>query len=94
MHASMGMDQIFFYPGESFVNALQKRFSERKGSSGRHSDIYDGEVYQSMYNSVFLQEVNNISLILNCDGIPVFRSSGHSFWPQFLLINELPYKMR
>ena len=32
-----------------------------------------------------------ISVIFNTDGIPVFRSSGFSFWP---LINELPYRMR
>ena len=87
--------EIDFFPqGDKFVHALEKTFPERKGYSSRYSDIYDGEIYQNMYKKGFLKEMNNISLTLNTDGIPVFRSSGYSFWPQFLLINELPYKMR
>jgi len=41
----------------------------------------------------FLSNQSNISFILNTDGVPVFRSS-FSFWPIYLIINELPYKMR
>ena len=34
------------------------------------------------------------SLIFNTDGVPVFRSSSFLFWQLYLLINELPYRMR
>ena len=37
---------------------------------------------------------NNISFTVNTDGIPVFKSSKTSVWPIFLMVNELPYKMR
>ena len=56
--------------------------------------MYDGKLYQQEVASGFLANRNNISLIFNTDGVPVFRSSSFSFWPLYLLINELPYKMR
>lgn len=65
----------------------------RKGQTG-YSDVYDGRVYQEQFSSGFLSERSNISLMFNTDGIPVFKSSGYSFWPLYLVINELPYPMR
>ena len=59
-----------------------------------YCDIYDGNVYQELVRDGFLANKDNISFLFNTDGIPVFKSSGFSFWPLFLLINELPYKMR
>ena len=40
------------------------------------------------------RSIYDISIILNTDGVPVFRSSSFAFWPIHILINELPYKMR
>jgi len=37
---------------------------------------------------------NFVTLTLNTDGIPVFKSSGYSFWPLYLTLNELPFKLR
>jgi len=37
---------------------------------------------------------NFVTFTLNTDGIPVFKSSGYSFWPLYLTLNELPYKLR
>ena len=45
-------------------------------------------------NIMFLVNKYKISLIFNTDGIPVFKSSNLSFWPLYLLIIELPYKLR
>jgi hypothetical protein len=36
----------------------------------------------------------NISFTLNTDGVPIFKSSKFSIWPVYLMINELPFKMR
>ncbi len=41
-----------------------------------------------------LSQAENISLIWNTDGIPVFKSSSYSLWPLYFIINELPYKLR
>ena len=37
---------------------------------------------------------DNLSFVLNTDGAPVFKSSKVSIWPVFLVINELPFKIR
>lgn len=66
----------------------------RKGKNNCYSDIYDGEVYQNQMSAGFLADKRNISVIFNTDGVPVFKSSGFSFWPLYLFINELPYKTR
>ena len=55
-------------------------------------DIYDGAVYQEQMASGFLSNQSNISFILNTDGVPVFCSSSFSFWPIYLIINELPHE--
>ncbi|KAF3851943.1 hypothetical protein F7725_005298 [Dissostichus mawsoni] len=34
------------------------------------------------------------SLTLNCDGVPVFKSSLYSIWPLLGIVNELPYPVR
>ena len=37
---------------------------------------------------------DNISFLINTDGVPVFKSSKVSIWPLYLIINELPYGKR
>lgn len=58
-------------------------------------DIYDGKLYKehSRPNHI-LSFRENISLLWNTDGIPVFKSSTFSIWPIYFIINELPYKLR
>ena len=41
-----------------------------------------------------LSNPDNISFTFNTDGAAVFKSSKVSVWPIFLVINELPYKLR
>lgn len=58
-------------------------------------DVYDSSQYQKLYeNGGPLSEKNNISFTFNTDGVPIFKSSKTSIWPIFLMINELPYRMR
>ena len=69
---------------------LQKRFElpHREGIF----DIYDGEGYKQFCE--FLSEPAHISLILNTDGVALFRSSGTSIWPLWVIVNELPPSVR
>jgi len=60
-----------------------------------YEDIYDGSLYREMMlpNGI-LNSQNNISLTWNIDGLPVFSSSKFSLWPCYLVVNELPYRLR
>ena len=70
-----------------------ENFSREK-TKDAYCDIKDGFVYQQLVSNGFLSQPNNISFQLNTDGVPVFKSSGCSFWPIHLLINELPPSIR
>lgn len=65
-------------------------------TSSREGDIYSGKLYQDLVKTGFFSSHNELHLTLtfNTDGVPVFRSSRFSFWPLYLVINELPYKLR
>jgi hypothetical protein len=53
-------------------------------------DIYDGQ----MYKELLMGGTDDLSLTMNCDGVPVFSSSSFSIWPIQCFINELPPAMR
>lgn len=42
----------------------------------------------------FLKNPHNISFTWYTDGVPIYKSSKVSMWPVYLVINELPFKMR
>ena len=53
-------------------------------------DIVDGEQYRKLCRSgQFLHDSNNISVIFNTDGVPLYSSSGVKLWPIFIAVNEL-----
>ena len=54
--------------------------------------LYDGDLYRSKWD--VLSNQDNISLTMNTDGVPIFKSSKVSIWPLYFIINELPYKKR
>lgn len=66
----------------------------RSRSDGLYQDICDGRLYQDRVSKGFITNGLTITFTMNTDGIPVFKSSGYSFWPIYLVINELPYHMR
>ena len=78
---------------QGFYSDLAHRFNRHQ--TDNIEDIYDGVKYkQYMKKGNFLANRNNISLIWNTDGIPVFKSSKYSIWPLYLAINELPVNKR
>lgn len=59
------------------------------------TDLVDGSEYKKLKaDNQFLSCTNNLSLAFFTDGVALFKSSGISFWPVYLLINELPRKQR
>ncbi|CAC5361428.1 unnamed protein product [Mytilus coruscus] len=79
---------------ENFYERLQHRFT-RNTPDGTYEDIYDGKIYKSLNReNGLLSNPDNISFTFNTDGAAVFKSSKVSVWPIFLVINELPYKLR
>ncbi|CAC5363251.1 unnamed protein product [Mytilus coruscus] len=67
----------------------------RNTPDGTYEDIYDGKIYKSLNReNGLLSNPDNISFTFNTDGAAVFKSSKVLVWPIFLVINELPYKLR
>lgn len=64
-------------------------------STSTITDILDGSEYRKLKtDGQFLSDKNNISLSFFTDGIPLFKSSGVSLWPVYLIINEIPRQER
>jgi len=79
---------------DGFFESLGHRF-RHESAKGHYHDIYDGQLYKSYCeNDGPLSKQENISFVGNTDGAPVFKSSNVSIWPIFLIVNELPYKLR
>ena len=85
---------------QEFVTALTE-FKTRiaaattcNGHPQSYVDIHSGQCYRSLYASGFFSQEGAISLTMNTDGIPVFKSNTMSLWPVYGMINELPYKLR
>jgi hypothetical protein len=75
-------------------NNIQKN-KVNVGKSKTIKDIIDGKEYlKHCQPGGFLHSPNNLSLIFNTDGIPLYKSSKVSLWPIFLAINELPPQER
>ena len=77
-----------------FYNEIQHRFHRNKQHPNNVEDIYDGQLYRNMCREGILSSPDNVSFLMNTDGIPVFKSSKVSIWPLYLIINELPYSKR
>ena len=79
----------------NFYRDIQYRFSRKKYGKNNIEDIYDGVIYRKNFmNHGVLSNPNNILLLWNTDGVPLFKSSKISIWPIFLVINELEPKLR
>ena len=57
-------------------------------------DICGGALYRDLYSTLLHSIQNYVTLTFNTDGIPIVKSSNYAFWSVFLMINELPFKMR
>ena len=59
------------------------------------TDIVDGQNYRTLSQpGQFQHSSSNISVIMNCDGIPLYNSPNIKLWPVFLAIDELPSSQR
>ncbi|XP_022101244.1 uncharacterized protein LOC110984916 isoform X2 [Acanthaster planci] len=74
---------------------LTYRYTRIKCRQDGIEDIYDGEIYKMMSRpGQPLANEKNFSYSFNSDGTPIFKSSKYSLWPIYLMINELPPRMR
>ena len=82
----------------NIVEEFWKCIKDRRSSTASISDIYDGEEYRHYTTSgEFLdprKNPANLSFLINTDGVSIFKSSRISIWPVFLVINELPPRLR
>ncbi|KAI7801395.1 hypothetical protein IRJ41_011007 [Triplophysa rosa] len=63
--------------------------------SETYEDIGSGKMYHNLYKiGGPLHCTHGYSLTLNCDGVPVFKSSLYGIWPLYGIVNELPYPVR
>ena len=81
---------IMYLPDPSIWSELQSRFGRKESPDLR--DVLDGKEYKK--HEEFLSEPGNVSLLLNTDGVNLFKSSNISLWPIWLVINELPPHVR
>ncbi|WAQ94314.1 hypothetical protein MAR_006785 [Mya arenaria] len=66
-----------------------------KPTHSSFSDITDGDAYTALkLEGCFLSNSDNITFTMFTDGVPLFKSSGVSMWPVYLLINEIPRSQR
>ena len=73
----------------NFYRDIQYRFSRKKYDKNSIEDIYDGVIYMKNFmNHEVLSNPNNISLLWNTDGVPLFKSSKMSICPSFLLVKN------
>ena len=83
-----GNIEILFLTEKETWNLPQERFNSINHDPHIILDVYDGEGYTK--HKEFLSHPANISLLLNTDGVAVFRSSKATLWPVRIVVNELP----
>ena len=58
-------------------------------------DLLNGEVYKKLSSEhAFLKMEESITFLFNTDGVALYSSSKVNIWPIYLVINELPPKLR
>lgn len=72
---------------------LHERDAAANMSSRNFRNITDGNLYKAIMDLKSTAS-NRISLTFNCDGVPVFKSSGFSIWPILCVVNEVPPSAR
>lgn len=75
---------------DPFIWKALKNNSTSISSNALIGDIYGGRKYQELKE--FTQD--NLTLVINTDGVQLFKSSSVSMWPIWVVINELPASMR
>ena len=82
----------FFKPG--FFEKLNYATARQKENGSNYEELYDGSIYKSLPADFVNNNDTKITLTWNTDGVPLYKSSKVSIWSFFLIINELPPKLR
>lgn len=78
---------------EDIAHCLKSR--DGTSNSDILEDIGSGLMYRNLKKiGGPLDCTHGYSLTLNCDGVPVFKSSLFGIWPLYGIVNELPYLVR
>ncbi|CAJ1076493.1 uncharacterized protein LOC117467508 isoform X2 [Xyrichtys novacula] len=78
---------------EDIAHCLKSR--DGTCNSEIYEDIGSGKMYRNLKKiGGPLDCTHGYSLTLNCDGVPVFKSSLYGIWPLYGIVNELPYPVR
>ncbi|CAB4001145.1 Hypothetical predicted protein, partial [Paramuricea clavata] len=64
---------------------LDYRFTRVKKEEPNYKDINDSEMYKKIANGKLISDPN-----VNCDSVPIFKSSNYSISPMQGILNELP----
>ena len=82
---------------------LHYRTSRKKKCKHNIEDIFDGALYKNHFDSkgyfygtstAARRKEIHLSLMVNTDGVSIFRSSNFGLWPLYFVINELPPEKR
>ena len=79
---------------KDFYSHLQYRFKIVLKNPNNIEDVYDGQLYNNLFENGILSSPDNILFMFNTDAAAVLKSSKVQVWPLYLSINELPYKLR
>ncbi|XP_072170541.1 uncharacterized protein [Diadema setosum] len=71
----------------------RSRIMKRTERKDTLDDIFDGAAMQRLLAEGKVGP-DDFTLLWNCDGVPVFKSSGYSIWPIQVVVNELPPDVR
>ena len=95
LHFSISTQIRALFSKQKFLAGLSHRFQRQKQHIDNYEDVYDGSLYKKLMSpGGVLESMNNLSLLWNVDGIPLFKSSKYSLWPMYFVINELPHRQR
>lgn len=83
-----------FFARPTFYEYLQYRFKRKKKVKDNIAEVYNGKLFKELSAKGVLSSGDNISFLMNTDGVPVFKSSKVSIWPLYYIINELEYSKR
>ena len=84
-----------YFSRNGFYSDIQYHFHRTKKHPENVEEIYDGALYKKLSRKGGLLSCpDNVSFLMNTDGVPVCKSSKVSIWPLYLVINELNYSKR
>ncbi|KAE8752351.1 hypothetical protein FOCC_FOCC000823 [Frankliniella occidentalis] len=80
---------------DGIAENLNYRFTRQKINEASLEDVYDGELYKKLSApGQPLSNPENISFSWNTDGVPYGKTSHQQIYPIYVMINELPPKLR